>query len=286
MAKRLSSSPDYTSLLDKYDTWLFDCDGVLWQGDRLVEGVPEVLNLLRTHKKRILFVTNNATKSRKSYKKKFDQLGLEARVDEVFGSAYASAVYISTVMKMPKHKKVYVVGMKGLEEELEEEGIQHLGGTDPADNTLAEFHLKDFQPDPDVGALSKAFTYLRRNPGCVFLATNIDSTYPSADGLLPGAGSISAPLACALGREPLSIGKPAETMMDCIKAKYQFDPARAIMVGDRLNTDIEFGNRGGLSTLLVLTGITHESEVVGPSASTTIPTYLTNSIGDLRAAIS
>ncbi|TFY57784.1 hypothetical protein EVJ58_g6808, partial [Rhodofomes roseus] len=126
---RLSSAQDYKSLLDKYDTWLFDCDGVLWQGDRLVDGVPEALNLLRTHKKRILFVTNNATKSRKSYKKKFDQLGLEAQVDEVFGSAYASAVYLSTVMKMPKHKKVYVVGMKGLEEELEEEGIQHLGGT-------------------------------------------------------------------------------------------------------------------------------------------------------------
>ncbi|EPS96373.1 hypothetical protein FOMPIDRAFT_1038163 [Fomitopsis schrenkii] len=299
MATRLSAASDYKSLLDKYDTWLFDCDGVLWQGDRMIDGVPEVLSLLRTHKKRIFFVTNNATKSRKSYKKKFDQLGLEAYVDEVFGSAYASAVYISTVMKMPKHKKVYVVGMKGLEEELEEEGIQHLGGTDPADNTLAEFHLKDFHPDPDVGAvlcgldtsinytkLSKAFTYLKRDPTCVFLATNIDSTYPSADGLLPGAGAVSAPLATALGREPLSIGKPAETMMDCIKAKYQFDPKRAIMVGDRLNTDIEFGNRGGLATLLVLTGITHESEVVGPNASTTIPTYFTNSIGDLRATIS
>ena len=80
MAKRLSATPDYKELLDKYDTWLFDCDGVLWQGDRMIDGVPEVLSLLRTHKKRIFFVTNNATKSRKSYKKKFDQLGLEANV--------------------------------------------------------------------------------------------------------------------------------------------------------------------------------------------------------------
>lgn len=299
MAKRLSSPSDYHGLLDKYDTWLFDCDGVLWQGDRLIEGVPEVLSLLRRSGKKIFFVTNNATKSRKNYKKKFDQLGVEAQVDEVFGSAYASAVYISSVMKLPKDKKVYVIGMKGLEEELDEEGIAHIGGTDLADNTLAEFHLKHFTPDPAVGAvlcgldtsinytkLSKAFTYLRRNADCVFLATNTDSTYPSAEGLLPGAGSISAPLACALGRQPLSIGKPAATMLDCIKAKYQFDPTRTIMVGDRLNTDIEFGKRGGLATLLVLTGITQESEVVGPEASSTVPDYFTNSIGDLRAALS
>ena len=80
MTTRLSATADYKGLLDKYDTWLFDCDGVLWQGDRMIEGVPEVLSLLRAHKKRIFFVTNNATKSRKSYKKKFDQLGLEANV--------------------------------------------------------------------------------------------------------------------------------------------------------------------------------------------------------------
>ncbi|PCH37456.1 p-nitrophenyl phosphatase [Wolfiporia cocos MD-104 SS10] len=298
MAKRLVSAGDYEQLLSKYDTWLFDCDGVLWQGDRLIDGVPQVLDLLRSRNKKIFFVTNNATKSRKNYKTKFDKLGIEAQVDEVFGSAYAAAVYISSIMKLPKEKKVYVIGMKGLEEELEEEGISHLGGTDPADNTLNEFHLKNFTPDPEVGAvlcgldtsvnytkLSKAFTYLRRNKDCAFLATNIDSTYPSAEGLLPGAGSISAPLQCALGRSPISIGKPAETMLDCIRAKYRFDPERTIMVGDRLNTDIEFGKRGSLATLLVLTGITHESEVVGPNASATVPDYFTDSLGDLRAAI-
>lgn len=66
---------------------------------------------------------------------------------------------------------------------------------------------------------SKAFQYLLQNPGCEFLATNLDSTYPSAHGLLPGAGAISAPLRYALGRDPLSIGKPAGTMLECIKAK-------------------------------------------------------------------
>ncbi|KAI0943030.1 hypothetical protein AcW1_002767 [Taiwanofungus camphoratus] len=246
-----------------------------------------------------MFVTNNATKSRKNYKKKFDLLGVQAHVEEIFGSAYASAVYLSSVMKLPKDKKVYVIGMSGLEEELREEGISFIGGTDPADNTLEPFSLANFSPDPSVGAvlvgldtsvnytkLSKAFNYLLRNRGCAFLATNTDSTYPTAEGLLPGAGSISAPLRFSLGKDPISIGKPAQTMLDCIKAKHNFDPKRTIMVGDRLNTDIEFGKAGGLATLLVLTGITQESEITGPNPSPTVPDYVTNSIGDLRGLIS
>ena len=156
-------------------------------------------------------------------------------------------------MKLPKDKKVYVVGMSGLEEELRDEGISILGGTastltfrtgrthnndlcikpqDPADKVLGGFSLEDWTPDPAVGAVlcgldtsmnytkySKAFQYLLQNPDCKFLATNTDSTYPTAHGLLPGAGSISAPLRFALGRDPLSIGKPAGTMLECIKAK-------------------------------------------------------------------
>ncbi|KAF7329669.1 4-nitrophenylphosphatase [Mycena kentingensis (nom. inval.)] len=296
MAARLTAASDYEALLDKYDTWMFDCDGVLWHGDRLIDGAVDVLSLLRARKKQVIFVTNNATKSRKSYKGKFDQLGVEAHVDEIYGSAYAAAVYISSVVKLPKDKKVYVIGMKGMEEELHEEGVSFIGGTDPADSTVAPFSLADFTLDPSVGAvlcgldtainytkLSKAFQYLKRNSGCLFLVTNEDSTYPAGDGLLPGAGSISAPLRYALGRDPVAIGKPASTMLDCIKAKVDYDPKRTIMVGDRLNTDILFGQNGGLATLLVLTGITSESEISGPNPSPIVPDYVTSSIGDLRA---
>ncbi|KAJ7764626.1 HAD-like domain-containing protein [Mycena maculata] len=295
MAARLSSAAHYEALLAKYDTWMFDCDGVLWHGDRLIDGAIEVLDLLRSRNKKVLFVTNNATKSRKSYKGKFDTLGVEAHVDEIYGSAYAAAVYVSSVMKLPKDKKVYVIGMKGMEDELRDEGVAFLGGTDPADSTLSPFSLDAFTLDPTVGAvlcgldtsinytkLSKAFQYLTRNTGCAFLATNEDSTYPAGGGLLPGAGAISAPLRYALGRDPVSIGKPASTMLDCIKAKVNFDPARTIMIGDRLNTDILFGQNGGLATLLVLTGITTEAEVTGPTASSIVPDFVTQSIGDLR----
>ena len=103
---------------------------------------------------------------------------------------------------------------------------------DPADNTLEPFSLADFELDPSVAVvlcgfdmsinytkLSKAFQYLTRNEGCVFLATNEDSTYPDSSGLLPGAGSMSAPLRFALGRDPLSTGKPSKEMLDCVRAK-------------------------------------------------------------------
>jgi len=267
MSVRISSPNEYAKLLDNYDTWLFDCDGVLWRGDHLIEGVTEVLDMLRRQNKKVVFVTNNATKSRRSYKSKFDQLGVQAHVDEIYGSAYAAAVYLSSVIKLPKTKKVYVIGMSGLEEELRDEGITIIGGTDLEDNTLEPFDLSKFTLDPEVGAvvcgldtqinytkLSKAFQYLTRNPGCHFIATNEDSTYPSSAGLLPGAGSISAPLRYALGQNPVCTGKPASTMLDCVKAKVHFDPKRTIMIGDRLNTDILFGKNGGLTTLLVLTG--------------------------------
>ncbi|KAL0573540.1 hypothetical protein V5O48_008426 [Marasmius crinis-equi] len=313
-AVHLSSHEEYARLIDQYDTWMFDCDGVLWHGDRLIPGATEVLSLLRGKKKKVIFVTNNATKSRKSYKGKFDNLGVEASVvrplfnttaggrfsnftirqDEIYGSAYAAAVYISSVMKLPKNKKVYVIGQSGLEEELRDEGISFVGGTDPADCTVSPFSLESFTLDPDVGAVvcgldtainytkvSKAFQYLTRNPGCQFIATNEDSTYPAAHGLLPGAGAISAPLRYALGKDPIAIGKPAKTMLDCIKAKVHFDPKRTIMVGDRLNTDILFGQAGGVSTLLVLTGITLASEISGPNPSLIVPDYVTSSIADL-----
>jgi len=262
-----------------------------------VDGAKDVLEMLRRQNKSIVFVTNNATKSRRNYKGKFDKLGIDVTVDEIFGSAYAAAVYISSVIKLPKDKKVYVIGMSGIEEELREEGISFIGGTDPADNTLEPFSLADFTLDPSVAIvlcgldmginytkISKAFQYLTRNEGCAFLATNEDSTYPDSSGLLPGAGSLSATLRFALGRDPLSTGKPSKTMLDCVRAKHDFDPTRTIMVGDRLNTDIMFGQGGGLSTLLVLTGITKLAEITGPNPSQIVPEYVTESLGDLAAA--
>ncbi|QRW25801.1 4-nitrophenyl phosphatase [Rhizoctonia solani] len=261
MAAKPTTPSQLQAVVDSYDTFMFDCDGVLWHGDHLIPGIIEVLAYLRQQKKSIIFVTNNATKSRRSYKGKFDKLGVQAEVDEIFGSAYAAAVYLSSVIKLPKDKKVYVIGMKGLEEELEEEGISYIGGTDPADNTLNSFNLP-FEPDPAVAAVRS-------------------NTSHATKGLLPGAGSISAPLRYSLKRDPVSTGKPHATMLDCVKAKHNYDPKKTLMIGDRLDTDIQFGKNGGLDTLLVLSGKRNTLiRYIRANASPVIPDYVVSSLGD------
>lgn len=136
-----------------------------------------------------------------------------------------------------------------------------------------DFHLNYLK-------LSLAFHYLRR--GAVFLATNVDTTLPSSSTLFPGAGSCSAPLVAMLGgKEPTSLGKPSQAMMDAIEGRFNFDRQRACMVGDRLDTDIRFGIEGDLGgTLCVLTGVTKRKE--DWEGGDTVPMAWVDKLGDLR----
>ncbi|KAJ9263156.1 hypothetical protein DTO271D3_4441 [Paecilomyces variotii] len=268
--------------LDRFDVFLFDCDGVLWSGDHVFPGTAETLNMLRSKGKRVVFVTNNSTKSRKDYKKKLDGLQIPSTVEDIFSSSYSSAIYISRILNLPENKrKVFVLGETGIEQELASENIPYIGGTDPAYNR--EFKPEDYKLiaagdssliDPEVGVvlagldfhvnylkLALAYHYIRR--GAVFLATNIDSTLPNTGTLFPGAGSISAPLIMMLGKEPVALGKPSQAMMDAIEGKFKFDRKRTCMVGDRVNTDIRFGIEGKLGgTLGVLTGVSTKDDIL------------------------
>ncbi|KAL0639999.1 p-nitrophenyl phosphatase [Maublancomyces gigas] len=279
---------EISAFIDRFDVFLFDCDGVLWHGNTLLHKTVETLDMLRSKGKQIVFVTNNSTKSRRAYKKKLDGLGIPAEVDEIFCSAYSSAVYIKRVVKLPADKKVYVIGESGIEEELRNEGVQYFGGTDPEERIqMQEEDYTNFVPDPEVGVVlcgldhyvsyrkyAKAFQYLQ-NPETLFLATNVDSTFPNKGKLFPGAGSISAPLTYMTKRVPLSLGKPSQAMMDAIEGKFQFNRKRTCMVGDRLNTDIKFGVEGGLGgTLAVLTGVSTEEEILSSDAIAVPDAYL------------
>ncbi|KAL2835106.1 HAD-like domain-containing protein [Aspergillus cavernicola] len=271
--------------LDKFDVFLFDCDGVLWSGDHLFPGTVETLELLRSNGKQVVFVTNNSTKSRADYKKKLEALGIPSTTEEIFSSSYSASIYISRILTLPENKrKVFVLGETGIEQELRSENVPFIGGTDPAfrrDITPEDYKLiaagDESLLDPEVGVvlvgldfhlnylkLALAYHYIRR--GAVFLATNIDSTLPNSGTLFPGAGTVSAPLILMVGQEPVSLGKPNQAMMDAIEGKFHFDRSRACMVGDRANTDIRFGLEGKLGgTLAVLTGVSSKEEFVdGP----------------------
>ncbi|AEO69378.1 573b9433-3100-40b6-a798-1171f91258eb [Thermothielavioides terrestris] len=287
--------------IDRFDTFLLDCDGVIWTGDHVFEGVPETLELLRSRGKKIVFVTNNSTKSRQEYLKKFTSLGIQSDVEEIFGSAYSSAIYISRILKLPRPKnKVFVIGEAGIENELRSENVPFIGGTDPAfrrDMTPEDFKgiADGTLLDPEVGCvlagldfhinylkLSHALQYLRR--GAVFLATNVDSTFPMNHNFFPGAGAVSTPLAYATGQQPLALGKPSQAMLDAIEGKFRLDRARTCMVGDRLNTDIKFGIEGRLGgTLAVLTGVNSQADWEAPDA-VAVPAFYVDRLSDLRAA--
>ena len=192
---------------------------------------------------------------------------------------------------------MFVLGESGIETELSSESIPHIGGSDPS--LRCTMTPEDYISiasgealDPSVGVvlcgldfninylkLSLAYHYIQR--GAVFLATNNDSTLPSANKLFPGAGAIAAPLVKMLGREPTALGKPSQAMMDAIEGKFQFDRKRACMVGDRLDTDIRFGVEGGLGgTLAVLTGVSKKEEWEGEEAKVRPMAYV-DKLGDL-----
>lgn len=308
--------------------------GVLWSGEHLFEGTVETLELLRSkgrsihsrssqypfdhlyrqtnrlrHKQQHQIPRRLQTKTHKhghtcngrtshqsllctSTPHQFNQ-------DEVFGSAYSAAIYISRILQLPADKKtVYVLGEAGIETELDSEHIPHIGGTDPSLNRTIE--KEDYATiasgsalDQSVGVvlcgldfhlnylkLSLAFHYLQR--GAIFLATNSDATLPSANALFPGAAACAAPLVASMGgKNPTSLGKPSQAMMEAIKGKFQFDKNRACMIGDRLDTDIKFGIEGGLGgTLCVLTGVTKGQK--DWESGDTVPSVWVDKLADLR----
>ena len=232
-------------------------------------------------------------------------MGIPATPEEVFGSSYSAAIYISRILPkshpdLQQRPKVFVLGEAGIEAELRSESVPFLGGTDSSfrrDITAADYTLiASNDPsliDPEVGIvlvgldfhinylkLSLAHHYVRAH-GALLLATNIDSTLPNSDALFPGAGSISAPLTMMLGlsEPPMAFGKPNQAMMDAIEGKFEFDRARACMVGDRANTDIRFGIEGRLGgTLGVLTGVSSKEEFLTGEAR---PKYYVDKLSDL-----
>ncbi|KAM3280826.1 hypothetical protein P3S67_027846 [Capsicum chacoense] len=217
--------------------------------------------------KKLVFVTNNSTKSRTQYAKKFHSLGIPVNEDEIFSSSFSAAMYLK-VNDFPREKKVYVIGEEGILEELEQAGFTALGG--PADGKK-NIELKSnclFEHDKSVGAvivgldqyinfykLQYATLCIRENPGCLFIATNRDAVGHLTDlQEWPGAGCMVAAVCGTTQKEPITVGKPSTFLMDFLLQKYKITTSRMCMVGDRLDTDILFGQNAGCRTLLVFSG--------------------------------
>eukprot|EP01135_Chromosphaera_perkinsii_P004425 Nk52_evm3s281 gene=Nk52_evmTU3s281 len=295
MPKRVgqSSCPISKEILDNHDCFVFDCDGVLWRGNEIIPGIKNAMDTLRQMGKKLVFVTNNSTKSRSQYARKFEGFDVKVHREEVLGTSFVAAHYLKNVVGLTK--RVYLVGESGIEEELELAGINYISSRIEDKDNVTQETFFEIDIEDDVGAvlvgfdlnlnykkIAKASLYLQ-NEDCIFVGTNHDTTFPVPGGrIFPGTGGMVAAIAAASHRDPKFLGKPNQTMIDCLLSEaYGIDPSRSVMVGDRLDTDMVFGKAAGMKTLLVMTGVTTEKCVDTKVDDVNEPDYIANSFADL-----
>jgi 4-nitrophenyl phosphatase len=230
---------------------IFDLDGVIYRGNSLLPSAKETLQELRARGKYIAFLTNNSTRTRYQYKRKLSRLGIKANIREIFTSAWGTANFL----RKQGARKAFVIGEEGLKKEIRWAGIEVTS-------------LPENDVDCVVVGLDRRFNYKKLcsafeavKKGAKFVATNMDYTFPLEDKIVPGGGAIVASLRWALNMEPIVIGKPSPFLLESIINHYGVNKEQAVIVGDRLDTDIEMGKKAGMKTVLVLTGVTSREEV-------------------------
>lgn len=246
----LRASP--APLIAAYDTLLVDLDGVVYLGDRPVPGAADALGAVRGRGVRVVFVTNNAARTPTAVADQLRGLGVAARPDEVVTAAMAAAGLLAT--RVDAGAAVLVVGGDGVERALHDAGLRPVRRA--ADQPVAV--VQGWSPDVDWAQLAEAAVALRAGAG--WIATNLDRTLPSPRGPLPGNGALVAALATATGRQPESAGKPERALFEAAAAD---SAATALMVGDRLDTDIAGARGAGIDSLLVLSGVTDPAALLG-----------------------
>ncbi|XP_037070392.1 glycerol-3-phosphate phosphatase-like [Pollicipes pollicipes] len=285
------------ALLESVDTFLFDCDGVLWHGANVIKDAEAVVNKLQQLGKKVFLVTNNSTKTQNEYVSKCAKLGFQCSQSQVVSTSFLTVQYLKS---LHFDKKVYLVGSTGLSRELDAAGIRHIGlGPDVMEGNVFDGRLDHIRLDPEVGAvvvgfdshisfnkILKASSYLK-NPDVLFVATNRDERFPMEHLICPGTGTMVASVCVASGREPVVMGKPSQQVFEALRQQHGLDPARTLMVGDNCKTDITMGNLCGLRTMAVLTGVTTAAELQRLRGSeradeaVQVPELVLPAIGDL-----
>ncbi|HWH15246.1 MAG TPA: HAD-IIA family hydrolase [Miltoncostaeaceae bacterium] len=220
-------------------TWALDLDGVVWLSGHPLPGAPEAIARLRAAGERVVFLTNNSSPSIAHHVATLVAAGIPATPDDVLTSAQAAALLV------PEGSQVVALGGDGVREALAARGCVLRDGA-PADAVVV-----GLRRDLTYGMIARAATAAR--DGALFVGTNDDPTYPTPDGLLPGAGAIVAAVATAAGRAPVLAGKPHPPMAALVHERVG---EVHVMVGDRHSTDGLMARRLGARFALVLTGVT------------------------------
>jgi glycerol 3-phosphatase-2 len=227
--------------------WILDLDGVVWLSDQVIPGVPEAVARLRVAGERILFLTNNSSRTIVDMVDKFEGMGIPVDGDEIVTSAQAAAAMVEP------GSTVLVCAGEGVREALAARGVNMVDEGD-ADAVIVGFH-KEF----DYDRLNAAYQAIRG--GARLIGTNDDVTYPTPDGPIPGGGALLASVAAAAGVEPEVAGKPYQPMADAVRARMGGDADEGTLVGDRPDTDGLMAERLGFRFALVFTGVTSPDDL-------------------------
>ena len=228
---------------------IIDMDGVLYRGDQPMPCLPEFIGFLRERGIRFMLATNNSTRTSQEYAEKLAGMGVTVHPEEILVSGQATARFLAR--EYPRGTRVHCFGMPSLKQALVDEGF-----------VLADDHVELV-----VASMDRQVTYekLKRaslliQGGARFIATNLDPTNPSEEGLIPGTGTMIAALETASGVKPQAIGKPEPTMYQLAMEQMGACPETTAALGDRADTDILGGKRAGLTTICVLSGSSDRAE--------------------------
>jgi HAD superfamily hydrolase (TIGR01450 family) len=227
--------------MSAYDTLFVDLDGVVYRGR---QAVPHAVDVLATFPGRVLYVTNNASRTPQTVAAQLSGYGLQVQAADVVTSAQAAAAHLATLV--PVGARILVTGGDGLVEAVVSQGMRVVSSADEADAVVQGYSPKLAWKD-----LAEASYALAR--GIPWVASNTDMSVPTARGIAPGNGTFVAAVASATGRQPIVTGKPHAPIMELARSRAHSE--HPLVVGDRLDTDIAAANAAGMESLLVLTGV-------------------------------
>lgn len=257
-------------------TLLIDGDGVLWQANEPMPGIVHFFDVLRARRIDWALLTNNATHTTESYVEKLRGFGVTADPRQIFTSGNVTAYYLRELD--PPARSIYVIGQPDLKTTLREAGLTIFDGEEAPERVDAV--VAGIDREISYGKLRVAMQLIR--DGAAYIATNPDTTFPTPQGLAPGAGSIIAAVSAAAGREPVWMGKPEPTMYQVAMKHFGAELSTTAMLGDRIETDILGAQRLGMATILVLSGVTSREDL---PTSDIQPDIVFDNIADLAAAL-
>jgi len=231
-----------------------DLDGSVYRGNTAIPHVGETIANLKSKGYKILYVTNNASRTREEYVEHFKKIGLQAEEDEFYTSAMATSAYM--LQRYGSKRRIYVIGADSLKRELEDKGFIILSEEDAK---KAEFVVLCLDTNVTYKRLCAA-CYAIQN-GAKYIATNLDKTLPVEDGYRPGAGAISAAITTTTNVRPFLIGKPSKIIIEMALKYMELSKDEVLLVGDKYETDIKVAKKLNMKSVLVLTGVTKAEQL-------------------------